>query len=173
MGTPRPRPKPRNRAAAPPPAAIAAVAAVSAAVAPAIGGRRAAAFWGGGGQTPKGRLESRGGSCRASSRSRVFRLRAQASEFLFDRAMDDGLSATHGDEWWRVGERPKEHRVPPRPHRMRNAMGEAGDGRGGGVGGGSIDMSAFAAPRGVYSTPSALGADGDSLVRATVGARSG
>ena len=31
-----------------------------------------------------------------------------ASEFHFDRAMDDGLSATHGSEWWRVGERPVE-----------------------------------------------------------------
>ena len=29
-----------------------------------------------------------------------------ASEFHFDRSFDDGLSATHGDEWWRVGERP-------------------------------------------------------------------
>lgn len=31
-----------------------------------------------------------------------------ASEFYFDRSMDDGLSHTHGDEWWRVGERPPE-----------------------------------------------------------------
>ena len=27
-----------------------------------------------------------------------------ASEFQFDRIYDDGLAATHGDEWWRVGE---------------------------------------------------------------------
>ena len=29
-----------------------------------------------------------------------------ASEFHFDRSMDDGLSDIHGDEWWRTGERP-------------------------------------------------------------------
>jgi hypothetical protein len=31
-----------------------------------------------------------------------------ASEFHFDRAMDDGLSPTHGDEWWRTAERASE-----------------------------------------------------------------
>ena len=64
-----------------------------------------------------------------------------ASELHFDRAMDDGLSQTHGPEWWRTGERPQE------PERR-------------GAGGGPLHLG----PMGVYG-------QADSLVHATVGSR--
>ena len=50
-----------------------------------------------------------------------------ASEFHFDRAMDDGLSATHGDEWWRTGERPHdEQEAEPRARQRKAPMGVYG-----------------------------------------------
>ena len=50
-----------------------------------------------------------------------------ASEFHFDRAMDDGLSATHGDEWWRTGERPHDERkAEPRARQRKAPMGVYG-----------------------------------------------
>ena len=61
-----------------------------------------------------------------------------ASEFHFDRMMDDGLSSTHGPEWWRAGERREvsalarpydvEETAPTEPERehMRMPMGVYG-----------------------------------------------